>query len=256
MPATARGDLAVDVADRARHVEAAERRAAVAQLERLARARGRAGGRDRAADGAVRRASLRPRPSAGRGCPRRGARGSSGSSASFIGRAPRARRRAIAPGDRRGSAQQARARRAARASRCGSSVMYSTGDLPSTRASSSPGSSAAARRSSAAARLPVDAARGRPRPARRSRRGSRACAGGVHRHFSSRWLRQKARSNAGSPHHAHSASSSTGPRGPTRMFFGLTSPCTSASCVRLRRARPAPRAPARDRDGARAVASR
>ena len=53
-------------------------------------------------------------------------------------------------------------------------------------------------------------------------------ADGVHRHFSSRWLRQNARSNAGSPHQAHSASRNTGPSGPRRMFFGLTSPCTSA----------------------------
>ena len=42
-------------------------------------------------------------------------------------------------------------------------------------------------------------------------------------------------SKAGSPHQAHSASSSTGPSAPTRMFFGLTSPCTRATRVRLRR---------------------
>ena len=44
---------------------------------------------------------------------------------------------------------------------------------------------------------------------------------------------------AGSPHQAHSASRNTGPSGPTRMFFGLTSPCTSArlfACVAATRA--------------------
>ena len=45
------------------------------------------------------------------------------------------------------------------------------------------------------------------------------------------WLRQKARSKAGSPNHAHSASKKTGPNAPQRMFFGLTSPCTKASFV-------------------------
>ena len=55
---------------------------------------------------------------------------------------------------------------------------------------------------------------------------------GAHRHFSSRWFRQNARSNAGSPYQAHSASRNTGPRGPIRMFFGLTSPCTRARLVR------------------------
>ena len=58
-----------------------------------------------------------------------------------------------------------------------------------------------------------------------------AVAAGVHRHFSSRWLRQNARSNAGSPHHAHSASRNTGPSAPITMFFGLTSPWTSARFV-------------------------
>ena len=38
-------------------------------------------------------------------------------------------------------------------------------------------------------------------------------ARGFHRHFSSRWLRQKARSKAGSPYQAHSASRNTGPFG-------------------------------------------
>ena len=80
-------------------------------------------------------------------------------------------------------------------------------------------------------------------------------ADGVHRHFSSRWLRQNARSNAGSPHQAHSASRNTGPSGPRSMFFGLTSPCTSA---RLLAWVVATRAWKRvqDRDGARPVASR
>ena len=105
-----------------------------------------------------------------------------------------------------------RARRAAPGSCRGSVVMYSTGDLPSTRASNSPGSRCAARRSSAAA-APSRRDPGRPRPAHRSRPGSPRVAAGVHRHFSSRWFRQNARSKAGSPHQAHSASRNTGPPG-------------------------------------------
>ena len=53
-------------------------------------------------------------------------------------------------GDRRRATQQSAARRAARARASASSSKYSTGDLPSTRASNRPGSSAAARCSSAA----------------------------------------------------------------------------------------------------------
>ena len=51
--------------------------------------------------------------------------------------------------------------------------MYSTGDLPSTRASNRPGSSAAARASSAGARLPVDAAQDRPSASASKRRRKR-----------------------------------------------------------------------------------
>ena len=99
------------------------------------------------------------------------------------------------------------------------------------------------------ARLPVDARRDTPSPSASKRARKAAVAAGVHRHLSSRWLRQNARSNAGSPHHAHSASSSTGPSAPIRMFFGLTSPWTSATLASLRRRAPAARAPARGPDG-------
>ncbi len=57
-PAHGAGDLAVHVGDRAGDVVAAERRAAVAQIERLAGAGGGAGRRDGAADRAAREAQL------------------------------------------------------------------------------------------------------------------------------------------------------------------------------------------------------
>ena len=124
-------------------------------------------------------------------------------------RAPR--RRATAASALGGPRSAGAGRRAARASLSASSVRYSTGDLPSTRARNRPGSSAAARASSRAARLPVDAARGRRAASASKQARKPAAAGGVHRHFSSRWLRQKARSKAGSPYQAHSASRNTGP---------------------------------------------
>ena len=153
MPRERAGDLAVDIGDRALHVEAAERGAAVAQLDRLARALRRA-----------RRARS----------PGRTAPSSSAHSASTVGRprrvpdaagVHRADRASIAhrvelraPGGARSHADgrpasREQAPRATRrtASRRASSVRYSTGDLPSTRASNRPGSSAAARSSSAAA---------------------------------------------------------------------------------------------------------
>ena len=74
--------------------------------------------------------------------------------------------------------------------------------------------------------------RDRIRRAGRSRRENPRPPARFHRHLSSRWFRQKARSKAGSPYQAHSASRNTGPRGPIRMFFGLTSPWTSARRVR------------------------
>ena len=94
-----------------------------------------------------------------------------------------------------------------------------------------PAAGVAARCSRPAARLPVDAGQVGRRRARRSTAGTPCAAPGTHRPFSSRWFRQNARSKAGSPYQAHSASRNTGPCGPTRMFFGLTSPCTSASLV-------------------------
>ena len=111
-----------------------------------------------------------------------------------------------------------------------SSVRYSTGDFPSTRARNSAGRSCAARCSRAAAGSQSTPARYAPPIA--SNDASSSCAtDGTHSVFNSRWLRQKARSKAGSPNHAHSASRNTGPRAPSRIFFGLTSPCTTVSFV-------------------------
>ena len=196
-------------------------------------------------------------------------------SASTVGRPRESQtRRACTPRDRRSSsrlasAQRDRAERASRIARAAprrarartrerrpcrvSSVRYSTGDLPSMRASSSPGSSAAVRASQRRPRLPARHARGRRRPARRTRERSRARHCGRHTPFSSRWLSTNARSNAGSPYHAHSASRITGPAGPIRMFFGLKSPCTSTrfgSCGRRdQRREPRARGPACARGG-------
>ena len=90
------------------------------------------------------------------------------------------------------------------------SSRYSTGDLPSTRASSSAGSS------EAVALLDASEMQ-RPQVGRckgvEAVRGTRRGARGTQRHLSSRWFRQKARSKAGSPYQAHSASRNTGPRG-------------------------------------------
>ena len=85
---------------------------------------------------------------------------------------------------------------------------YSTGDLPST---------ASSRAGSRAAQALFDARKatllaGKSLQGRRSRRGTRL-ARGTQRHLSSRWFRQKARSKAGSPYQAHSASRNTGPAG-------------------------------------------
>ena len=64
------------------------------------------------------------------------------------------------------------------------------------------------------ARLPGRRRRDRLAPSASKQARKRAAAGGCHRHLSSRWLRQKARSKAGSPYQAHSASRNTGPRRP------------------------------------------
>ena len=95
-----------------------------------------------------------------------------------------------------GCARYARAKRRI-ASRSRRSVTYSTGDLPSTRASSSPGSSAAVRASSAGQGSHVDVRPVGARPARETspRNSARHC--GRHTPFSSRWLSTNARSNAG-----------------------------------------------------------
>ena len=125
--------------------------------------------------------------------------------------------------------QQLRSRCRARASRCGS-ARYSTGDLPSMRASTGP-AAGTPMRASARRRLPVRRARSRRRVSASKLAISASRMRGRCAAFSRKWFRQNARSKAGSPNQAHSASSSTGPCGPSRMFFGLTSPCTSTRRV-------------------------
>ena len=189
-----------------------------------------------------RRARPRPRRSAGRGCPRRGARerrrwprrcrafrrGSRSSlrerSAPVAGDVRQSRRRSAQQGAGHAAAP---ARDRARRRRI----------RPATcrRCARAAGPAAAPRRVPRCARAAPSRRRSRYAPARAANAARKSLvAAGVQRHFSSRWLRQKARSNAGSPHQAHSASRRTGPVGPMRMFFGLTSPCTSAillACV-------------------------
>ena len=129
-------------------------------------------------------------------------------------------------GDATSGMATARARRRARP--------RASGIRPATcrrsRARNRAGRSAAARASSAGRVLPVDAGeigvRERVEGVEIGRLRAPARAP-----LSSRWLRQKARSKAGSPNQAHSASRKTGPSGPFRMFFGLTSPWTSARLV-------------------------
>ena len=162
-----------------------------------------------------RRAAPRPRPSAGRGCPRRGGRAPCDARA---GSRPSSSRPGLAH-RRQPSRPAARRKRAARPRRTRSlSASRGRRTRPATCRRPGPGTARAA----APPRAPRARARGSQhdagqigsRPARRSSRETPARAGGVHRHFSSRWLRQKARSNAGSPYQAHSASRNTGPVGP------------------------------------------
>ena len=110
-------------------------------------------------------------------------------------------------------------------------VRYSTGEAPSTRARASSGSRAATRADQVAAPVPSRCG-GHSRPAAFGRSCAVAAVwSGRMIALSSRWFRQNATSNAGSPNQPHSASSSTGPCGPSRMFLGLTSPCTTARWV-------------------------
>ena len=143
------GDLAVHVADRARHVVAAERR----RRRRAGRAPRRCRWRRRPGRWRGRRRRLPaappPPPSGGRGCPTRGGRARRRSRYRSCGKLLRPGLAHRRRGGRPGAASNARAVRRTR-SLSGSAVMYSTGDLPSTRARNSPGSRCAARASSAA----------------------------------------------------------------------------------------------------------
>ncbi len=134
---------------RALHVEAAEALAAVAQFQRFARALAGAGRHDGAARRAVAQVNLGLDRGAAAAVPdaagmdrsdftRLSHRSSSSCQAA----------RTSASCDTGRSSNVRAVRRTA--SRCASDVTYSTGDLPSTRASNSPGSNAAARCSTAA----------------------------------------------------------------------------------------------------------
>ena len=143
--------------------------------------------------------------------------------------APRARRRRRRRGERRVGAA-ARRRRAARAR--GRPRRRCTRPATCRRRAPAAAPAAAPRRAARSPRAaPSRRHRGTPLASASNDARNAAVAAGVQRHFSSRWLRQKARSNAGSPHHAHSASRKTGPVGPMTMFFGLTSPWTSTRFV-------------------------
>ena len=111
-PATRARDLAVHVADRARHVVAAERR----RRRRAGRAPRRCRWRRRPARWRGRRrrppAGPRPPPSGGRGCPRRGGRARRRSSVSVMRRAPSSRPGARRRVSRPGAASSARRRAA------------------------------------------------------------------------------------------------------------------------------------------------
>ena len=224
---SARGDLAVHRGHGAGHVMAAEarRRRRGGRPPRPTRSRRRPA----RSPGPSRRlrASPPPRRSAGRANPRRGGRRTLAISRVTQRRAPRpgvAHCASVAGGavdERHGDAPHALA--------VSSRVTYSTGDLPSTRARNSAGQSAAARLPPAPPAAPSHAAEIGVARARRRRRGSPPRRPARRRHLRSKWLRQKARSKAGSPYQAHSASRKTGPSGPARMFFGLTSPWTSAT---------------------------
>ncbi len=171
------GDVGVQPFQRLGDVVAAERSAAIAQVERLARAGGGAGGRHAAPDGAAfqqhvgferRPAAAVPDPAAveegdggvGHPVPRSGrvagsgwtegmARASSVAPSSLAPSSTAQASRTLASRSG-GAASRARATRRTR-SLSASAVMYSTGDLPSTRARNNPASSGAARASNAAA---------------------------------------------------------------------------------------------------------
>ena len=108
-----------------------------------------------------------------------------------------------------------------------------------------PGSSARGALLQRVGSLPVDAGQvGRGQRVEAGQEGRRPPPG-VHRHFSSRWFRQKARSKAGSPHQAHSASRNTGPCGRDQDVLRadvamhqrawLAPACACTSALQLRR---------------------
>ena len=150
----ARAISLLTAATRARHVEAAEPRPAVAQVDRLARTARCAGRRDAAAERAAaqRNVDLDGRPAARvPDPPRRALRDRGVRQLRPPPCVPRSRRplpsAATSASTLTGSQQQPRGDAADHALSA-SPVMYSAGDLPSTRPSSNPGSSCAVRDSS------------------------------------------------------------------------------------------------------------
>ena len=204
-----------------RHVEAAEALAAVAQVDRLAACRSRRPpGAIARPDGAAgqRDLGLDRRPAAAVPDPPAAHRGDRGRAHAATSSRPGVARSAARRPARLGQ-EPARARARTRSL----SRLRRSGTRPATcrRPARGRGRAAGRPRAPRARRAaPRRRPRDRPRPARRSRRGSAAAAAGVHRHFSSRWLRQKARSKAGSPYQAHSASRNTGPSGPDQDVLG------------------------------------
>ena len=95
------------------------------------------------------------------------------------------------------------ARHAATARAPVSSVMYSTGDLPSTRARNKPASSAAARPSRSPAWLPVDAGRVRRGQPVEALRGSERSTCGRQHAFEQQVIETEREVEGGSPHQAH-----------------------------------------------------
>ena len=233
MPGQRGGDLAVDRGYRAAHVAPAEPRAAVAQARSPRRSRSRR--RPARSPARQRRppAAPRPRRSAGRANPRPGGRARATMRVSLMQLPlPRWPPRPRAPPRAFDRIEQQRPRDPPHPVLVGFERDIFDRRLAVDPRQQQPRQQVRGARFEHLRAAPMRRRRDRIRRDGRSRRENRRPPRRFHRHFSSRWLRQKARSKAGSPYQAHSASRNTGPRGPIRMFFGLTSPWTSARRVR------------------------
>ena len=222
------GDFPVHRGDRADHVIAAEApcRHRGGRPPRPTRSRhqpARSRGRPRR-----RPASPRPRPSGGRANPIRAGRTPAAIVVLLTSRSPgpgvayRGERRRRLPDQRHGDAADAL-------------PLFVAGDVLDRRLAVHPAREevpeGARRRALRGRRAPPNRRRGKIGVAQfvEGDRADSAARAGTARHLRRRWLRQKARSKAGSPYQAHSASRKTGPCGPVMMFFGLTSPWTRAT---------------------------